>query len=666
MRLKTMGLRNKIFFSIVGVILFISAAIALLARGILIKSLTEELTQRGVAIAQSLAEQARGPILDKNVPELVALVFDAAELGDRKHLIDYIFITDDHGEMLAHTFIRPYPEDLTRANLLEATRMRAISETTVFDRPVYDIAVPVTEGIYRIGSVHVGFNKGHIDQLVAKLRITFLGFISLIVVIIFLITLKLTSYITRPLRRLTRLADEISRGNFDLPMEMKALSGGYQLQECPAYRNTDMPCWHFDQARGENTPSRTVPENQPQCRECRFYRRPEQGDEMDQLADSFYNMLWSIKLYRRRLGESEEKYRSMFDSGPDPIFVVGTNTMAILDANPRAAEVYGFDNRDQLIGVSFLELDPDFNEEFFTRYEEAVSEFPTYSYSKLVHYTRDKSPFFVNLNACPISYMGRQAVIIAATDVTETMEKEAQLIQASKMKTLGEMSAGVAHEINQPLNAIKIGSDYLNMMTKSGKEIPAQSMLKVTDEMGVQVERATEIINTLRAFGRKADLTQERCNINKSIQDVLTLAGHQLKHADLRMELDLDEGLPPILAHDNRLQQVLFNLVTNAGDAISQRQDTPPGGHVITIRTFARDGQVVVQIADTGVGIPEKARGKVFEPFYTTKETGQGMGLGLSITYGIVKDYGGDIRIISDENQGTTFILTFPAIKEDR
>lgn len=654
-RFRDLGLKSKIFFSILAVILFISVAIAFLARWILVSSLTSELQHRGMAIAQSIADRASGYILDKNQPQLVSLAFDTAQLGERRQLIAYIFITDADNEVLAHTFTQPFPPDLKRANLLTQDMPESFAHLSVFDKPAYDIAVPVKEGIYQIGTVHVGLNKEHIDNLVGKLRITFLGFISLIIIIVFLVSLRLTSSITLPIQRLITISDELSRGNFDIKLD--PVDSDWNALECPAYRNTDLPCWHFDQTAQE--PDAGEPLHT--CAKCSFYRK-RAGDEVSQLADSFRNMVWSIKLYRRRLRESEEKYRSLFDSGPDPVFVIDHHDASILDANPRTEELYGY-SKEELQRQRFTDLDPDFDIQCKPEFDKLGEETSCAYLTKVMHYKKGKVPFYVNLHACPISYKGRHALIIAVTDITEMIEKDAQLIQASKMKTLGEMSAGIAHELNQPLNAIKMGSDFLTMMSEEDRDLPRESLHQVTSEISAQVDRATEIINTLRAFGRKAHFIKEQLDVNRSIRGVLNIMGQQLKLSNVDVDLDLAQELPPILAHDNRLQQVLFNLVSNARDAILERGDPPPGGGRIVIRTLAQNGQVRVDVSDNGVGIDDEDRQKIFEPFFTTKELGQGMGLGLSISYGIVKDYNGDIRIRSKKGEGTTFTLSFPAAR---
>lgn len=659
-RFHTLSLKNKIYLSTIAVILFISVAIAFLSRWILISSLTTELEHRGVAIAHSIADQGRGFILEKDTPSLVSLVFDTALLGERKALIAYIFIGDIENSILAHTFTRPFPDDLRQANPVLPQATQSIQLVEVNGKQALDIAVPVTEGIYRIATVHVGLNKEHIDQLIGKLRITFLGFISAIIIIIFLISHTLSTYITKPISKLTAISDEVSRGNFDVEMNPGQSLMEWDPQDCPAYQKTKLPCWHFDQSAGADGTTSTSPENLRTCKECLFYKN-QRGDELVHLADSFNKMLWSIKLYRRKLRESEEKYRSLFDSGPDPVLVVDSKRHRILAANPRAEELYGY-SKSELLDMHFPELWPDYEEVIISRLEglDATGASSIYM-PKSLHYKKGKIPFYVNAHACPISYKGKQALIIAANDITEMIEKDAQLIQASKMKTLGEMSAGIAHELNQPLNAIKMGSDFLTLVNSENKKVSPEDLNQVATEISAQVDRATEIINTLRAFGRKTDFVKERLDVNKSVRGVMNIIEQQLKLQNITVELDLAQDVPPIMAHDNRLQQILFNLVTNARDAIlMKKEDSEPAGRRVTIRSYSRNGVVAVEVGDTGIGIPKASMDKIFEPFFTTKETGQGMGLGLSITYGIVKDYGGDIHIQSKEGVGTTFTITFP------
>lgn len=652
------SLKLKMFGGTMAVVLFVSAVIAILARWILVTSLNRELEQRGVAIGQSIAERASGFILDKDRPNLVSLVFDAAQLGERKVLVSYIFISDNDGRILANTFIRPFPADLRGINPLPENKDYSIDLVDFDKSQAIDIAVPVREGIYTLGAVHVGLSKTHIDSLVGKLRTTFLGFITAVTVVMFLIVLRLSNAVARPLSRLTQAADAISRGSLDAPEAMLGLSDD-AIKHCQAYADTDLPCWHFDQNRGEGEPTSQAASRT--CRECRFYRKDGGGDEVAQLAESFSNMIWSIRLYRRRLRESEEKYRSLFDSNPDPVFVVEAATGRILDANSQAEAVYGY-GRKELVGRALAELEPDADGGVAAYLADRDAP-ERVLFPKLRHVRKDGEPLYVNVHACRIAYRARDAVIVSATDITELVEKDAQLIQASKMKTLGEMSAGIAHELNQPLNAIKMGSDYLKMVAETGGLPSPDALAAVTGQVSEQVDRAAAIIGHLRDFGRKSEPKLEYVDINEPIKGVFTIIGHELALQGIEVVLRLAANAP-IKAHANRLEQVFFNLVVNARDAMTDKACQSERPRRLTIISASAAGRVTVSVADTGCGIPEAARRKIFEPFFTTKQTGQGMGLGLAITYGIVKDYGGEIEMESAPDRGSVFRLTFPAARD--
>ena len=388
-----------------------------------------------------------------------------------------------------------------------------------------------------------------------------------------------------------------------------------------------------------------------------------ENGEIEFISGAFLDIT-ERKLAEKAVQESEEKYRSIFNSGPNPIFVLDRTTLEILDANPMAEETYGY-SKEEMRGRSFSFLGP--AEEIKAR----LTEFDQDSWpeacvvgSKVQHYRKRNVPFYARVTACPIRYKNSDAVILATTDLTEMLEKEAQLLQASKMTTLGEMSAGIAHELNQPLNAIKMGSDYLTMMVEDRQKIAEKNLVEVAQQISGQVDRAVEIINRLREFGRKPDFVKKRVDLNRAVRVIHGIVNQQLVLQNIKLNLDLAENLPPILAHNTRIEQVIFNLVSNAQDAINQKREAGSAAeaHAITIRSFTADDSAALVVTDTGTGIPADLRDKVFEPFFTTKEVGRGMGLGLSITYGIVKDYNGRIEIQSEEGVGSSIRLTFPCI----
>jgi len=385
------------------------------------------------------------------------------------------------------------------------------------------------------------------------------------------------------------------------------------------------------------------------------------ANEIGTLARSFDQMTQRLQGSEQELKASEEKYRSLFDNDPNPIFVFDRSTFRIIDANSRATEKYGY-SKGELLQMSFRDLgDPEDAEKIRSSVVEACISLP-----KVRHRKKDGSIMHVDIHSCPRVHLGEDVIIANIADISHSIQAEAQLIQASKMATLGEMSAGVAHELNQPLNAIRIGSDLLRKMVDRGMILEPDLTGRVSREIGSQVERAANIINHLREFGRKSEPDElEKVFINKPIKDVFTVLGQQLALKQIKVNLDLDESLPPVYGVSNRLEQVFINLVMNARDAIEEMLEKPSQKEregILTIRTYQEKGRVVAVVRDNGIGMSERVKEKIFEPFFTTKDVGRGTGLGLSISYGIVQDYEGTIEVESMPGSGTIFRITFPAV----
>jgi|LGVE01.1.fsa_nt_gb PAS domain S-box-containing protein len=361
---------------------------------------------------------------------------------------------------------------------------------------------------------------------------------------------------------------------------------------------------------------------------------------------------------------SEEKYRLLFDCDPNPILMVDTESAKIMDANKPASMAYQYE-QGELFELSFLELFDTDEADRLWKHLHGFAGQESVFVPKLRARRKDGSYFYVNCHARAGKSQERESgasgffYIIRTVDITERLEHDAQLIQAGKMATLGEMATGIAHELNQPLNVIRVGADFFAKMTKRGQKISEEQLLKVTRNICEQVDRATNIINHLREFGRKHDLEVYEVDLNEPIRDIFTLLGQQLKLRNIKVDLRLDEPLPKILADKNRLEQIFLNLVANARDAMEARG--PDAIKKLTITTYRERDRVVALVADTGTGMSKKLPEKVFEPFFTTKEVGKGTGLGLSITYGLVKDFKGDINVkFSSEDIGTVFMVSFP------
>ncbi|HUV59196.1 MAG TPA: ATP-binding protein [Desulfatiglandales bacterium] len=371
-----------------------------------------------------------------------------------------------------------------------------------------------------------------------------------------------------------------------------------------------------------------------------------------------------LEKVNEELRRSEEKYKTLFDSAPNPIFIMHGQTFNIIDVNATALDCYQ-QSREELLKKTFFDLvfeeDKDLEEGL-----KKLTDHQCVFYPRRRHIKKGGEPFYVNIVACHAKHMGMDSVIATTTDINENVEKEAQLVQASKLATLGTLASGMAHELTQPLNVIQIASDFFLKKLKKGQKISNDELSAMAEEIGSHVDRASKVIKHMREFARQSDLTRTELNINEPIKDVFKVLGQQLRVHQISVELDLDPHLPYLMADHNRLEQVFINLVTNAMYAMDDkglRWGNKKWKRLLKIRSFSYDDKVVVTVSDTGKGIPKKIIDKIFEPFFTTREVGQGTGLGMSISYRIISDYGGTIEIESEVDKGTTFTLKFPCVE---
>ena len=241
----------------------------------------------------------------------------------------------------------------------------------------------------------------------------------------------------------------------------------------------------------------------------------------------------------------------------------------------------------------------------------------------------------------------------------ELRDKQEQLVQAGKLATLGELTTGVAHELNNPLN--NIGLFMGNALDLIGLGVTdREHIARELQNAMRQVRKATEIISHLRTFGRVAPVSRELVSMNQVIGRALSLMQEQLRLREIEVELDVSSQGAVVMGNPIQLEQVLINLLTNARDALAESPRK-----IIHISCEVRDGVVDLAFSDTGPGIPEGLERRIFDPFFTTKEVGQGTGLGLSITYGIIKEHGGTIAVANRPGEGATFLIRLPLASDD-
>jgi PAS domain S-box-containing protein len=264
----------------------------------------------------------------------------------------------------------------------------------------------------------------------------------------------------------------------------------------------------------------------------------------------------------------------------------------------------------------------------------------------------DGRSLMVNVSVAPFQVGSgeRCGTVLILDDMTARVRLEEQLQHSEKMASIGLLAAGVAHEVNTPLAGI---SSYAQMLRGRLAEDDARAQL--LEKIEKQTFRASKIINNLLNFARSSPAEFESLDVNKILLDVLSLLEHQLERGHIKVRQELAADLPPVRGNENRLQQVFFNLILNAKDAM-------PRGGWLTLVTRAEDDTLVVEVRDTGHGIPKEHVRRIYDPFFTTKGLGRGTGLGLSVSYGILQEHGGAIFVESAPGQGTTFQVALPAL----
>ena len=231
-------------------------------------------------------------------------------------------------------------------------------------------------------------------------------------------------------------------------------------------------------------------------------------------------------------------------------------------------------------------------------------------------------------------------------------EGQRLLVQTAKMSAFGQMSAGVVHEIGQPLTSL-LGLVEL-MLDDPMDEEQRRQMETIQSELN----RLKEMIIKFRSFSRAPEGKREVVDVNRVLEETHRLVEHQFRMKGIHYVMEEGEGLPPVRADRSGLQQVLVNLIINAMDALKEK---PAGQGLVEVRSFAWDGRACISVSDNGPGIPEEIRGRIFDPFFTTKPAGEGTGLGLAIIHSIVHQHRGTVRMESDPASGTRFVIELPA-----
>lgn len=352
----------------------------------------------------------------------------------------------------------------------------------------------------------------------------------------------------------------------------------------------------------------------------------------------------------KKLAASEKKYRNLFETSQAGIIITSFPQGEIIECNQRIKEMFGYSNSDDLTSKN---LDVLFTN--FSKIDKINSEI--LSNKKLNQYeikTRLNNDKILWLEGS--SWLNEEENTLESVfiDISERKEIEEKLRQSQKMETIGQIAAGIAHEINTPLAVISTRLEILK------SEIEKEQCFKGADQIDIinkNIYRMSGIIERLLGFSRNRDSEFHRVILNDLLEEVLFFVNTQAKKKHIIINVDKPEDNILMMLHKNKIEQVFLNIIMNAFDAMHD-------GGKLNIKISKKNNHVNIAFSDTGEGISEDIIEKVFDPFFTTKAMGKGTGLGMYICYGIIKEMDGDIIIDSIKGEGTTITVILPLKKE--
>jgi PAS domain S-box-containing protein len=377
-------------------------------------------------------------------------------------------------------------------------------------------------------------------------------------------------------------------------------------------------------------------------------------------------LLRLVHRQQRQLRESEERYRALFEQAKDGIGLVRLTDHRLVEANDKFCSILGLRQQDctgrdirELLGPST----PKAETELLMRPNGYTS-----GERELTIHTPQGNTLPASVSFTPLSTDGEKVIILVLRDLSlrkqleaEREEMQRQLYQSSKLASIGELSAGVAHEINNPLNGVINFAQLLKDEPTPRSEFEQQMIDGIIDEGG----RIAKIVRGLLAFARAETHEVEQVHFADSLETSIALFGRQFEKDGINFEIDVEPNLPMVRADGSRLRQVVVNMISNAHHALKAKTFDPQEKKLfrITARRAGKSGEIVrVEFYDNGVGIKREDLGKVFDPFFTTRREAGGTGLGLSVSFGIIRDFGGKISVESEEGKFTRFIIELAAI----
>ncbi len=397
--------------------------------------------------------------------------------------------------------------------------------------------------------------------------------------------------------------------------------------------------------------------------------------------------------------DSAHLYRAFFEEASDALLAVQLPELRVVHANRAFTSLSGL-NREELEGEAISVI----HHSLPTGYERERQLDPQILadegyYNDIALVTRLGELRFVSVRVRHLELDGRKMALAVLSDDTErqlmlrdlmakhqSMEAaylelervhielkatQDKMAQSSKLVALGELAAGMSHELNQPLTGIRGYAQELVGILQAPEKPSRKQLVGLGNEIIVNADKMASLLSHLRSFARQekahfksAELKPAAVDLSEAASQVLKLLDRALDKAGVRVELKGFDSCAPVLAQTHPIEQILINLITNSRDSIHERHQGKANSGRITLEARNEGERVALRVRDNGGGVPENVRSRIFNPFYSTKEIGQGLGLGLSISYGIAHNFGGELALEDSGPEGSVFVLHLPKAPE--
>ncbi|MBI5746432.1 MAG: PAS domain S-box protein [Nitrospirae bacterium] len=618
-----MALTGKVSLVIVSIIILVASSISVFIIREEKKLLESELKKRGAEIARNLSRLSIKPVLHEEVWGLYGLIKEIIKGEDpsSENIVAYAMVLNRKGEVLAHSDPKKFrvwsPLEKNSLNEMAMASQGLLIQTIHQDvegDQIYDVALPIFIDNERIGVVRVGVTRRYVDAALERITLNIILITGILGLMGVALGVILTGRVTRPLRKLTDFVRGISSGRLDRRIEISP------------------------------------------------------DGEIGQLTSAFNQMAIDLDKRTREIAESERKYRSLFDFAEDSMMRLDRSGK-VLAVNKREEWIIGY-HEDELLGKELTTILPErYWDLFINIFRETIDKNKKVPTSEIEVVSKDGRLIPMELDLTGICEGDRVvSVQIHLRDITKRKLLEKQVEQSRRLSDLGEFAGGIAHEVRNPLARIMMGAYTLKEAApdKGERARALDNILKGVVDLNRFV---TELLN----YTGRMELQRDKTDINKILDSTLFNLTEEAVRSRVKITLKLDPELPKANVDGVKMDQVFSNIIRNAIQAM------PDGGALTIITDYkpcpvdmhmgmkgktngVKPGLIKISLSDTGSGISKKDIGKIFNPFFTTRA--KGIGLGLVLVHRIVEAHGGKIDVESREGEGCIFKILLPFVPD--